>query len=80
MILSDLDVHLEQTDGQARYFGVDDPTALADHLAAAWAGRGPAIARDLLPNVGERMQAFAMAFVRLVRSAHAQRRAKAASL
>jgi glycosyltransferase involved in cell wall biosynthesis len=74
MILSDLDVHLEQTDGQARYFGVDDASALADHLAVAWMVGGPAVARDLLPNVDERVRAFAEGFVRLVRSAYAQRR------
>jgi glycosyltransferase involved in cell wall biosynthesis len=77
MILSDLDVHLEQTNGQARYFGVDDAQALADHLAAAWTESGPAVARDLLPNVEERVRAFAKAFVRLVRSAYAQQGAKA---
>ena len=32
MILSDLDVHREQTAGTASYFGTDDPAALADHL------------------------------------------------
>jgi len=77
MILSDLDVHLEQTNGQARYFGVDDAQALAGHLAAAWTESGPAVARDLLPNVEGRVRAFAKAFVRLVRSAHAQQGAKA---
>ena len=27
LILSDIDVHREQTDGTARYFGIDDPDA-----------------------------------------------------
>ena len=33
MILSDLDVHREQTGGAARYFGINDPEMLADHLS-----------------------------------------------
>jgi glycosyltransferase involved in cell wall biosynthesis len=80
MILSDLDVHFEQTNGQARYFGVDDAAALADHLAAVWAESGPVIVRDLLPNVGERVRTFAEGFVRLVRSAYGERGAKAAEV
>ena len=32
MILSDLDVHREQTAGKAKYFGLDNPKELADHL------------------------------------------------
>jgi glycosyltransferase involved in cell wall biosynthesis len=78
MILSDLDVHLEQTNGLARYFGVDDASALAAHLAAAWDEGGPAVARDLLPNVEERVRAFAEAFARLVRGVHEQGGARTA--
>ena len=44
MILSDIDVHREQTGGTARYFGVDDPQALADHLSDAFQGRERVIA------------------------------------
>jgi hypothetical protein len=35
MVLSDLEVHRIQAAGNARYFGKDDPVALADHLADA---------------------------------------------
>jgi glycosyltransferase involved in cell wall biosynthesis len=76
MILSEIDVHFEQTNGEARYFGVDDAGALADHLVAVWTKSGPAVARELLPNVEPRVRAFAEAFVRLVRSAYGQRGAK----
>ncbi len=70
MLLSDIDVHLEQTHRQARYFGIDDAGALAHHLANAWMERGPAIVRDLLPNVEERVKSFAEGFVRLIRNAY----------
>ncbi|CAN5918931.1 glycosyltransferase family 1 protein [soil metagenome] len=36
VLVSDLDVHREQDAPRARYFGVDDATALAHHMAAAW--------------------------------------------
>lgn len=75
-VLSDIDVHFEQTYGAARYFGVDDARALADHLANVWMGNGPVIARDLLPNVEERVKSFAEGFVRLVRNARMQQGAK----
>ena len=68
----DIDVHFEQTNGQARYFGVDDATALADHLAAAWRESGRVIVRNLLPNVEPRVSSFTEGFVRLVRSAYGQ--------
>ena len=67
MILSDIDVHLEQTNGQARYFGTGDPDTLADHLANAWKGSEAISPRNLLPNVQERVASFAEGFVRLVR-------------
>ena len=70
MILSDIDVHFEQTNAEARYFGIDDATALADRLAAAWSESGPVIVRNLLPNVEQRVRSFAEGFVRLIRSAH----------
>jgi glycosyltransferase involved in cell wall biosynthesis len=77
MILSDLDVHFEQTKGEARYFGVDDSGALADHLAHAWTEGGPVSVRDLLPNVEERVRTFAQGFVRLIRRAYARQGIKA---
>jgi glycosyltransferase involved in cell wall biosynthesis len=69
MILSDLDVHREQTQDGARYFGVDDAAGLAGHLeavAAAWVPAGP---RDLLPGVHERMAAFAAEFAATIERA-----------
>jgi glycosyltransferase involved in cell wall biosynthesis len=69
MILSDIDVHREQTGGTARYFGVDDPGLLADHLREALQVAGPSMPRDLLPNLDERVRAFVTDFVRVIRSA-----------
>jgi len=68
MILSDIDVHREQTGGKARFFGVDDPLALADHLSEAYRSTDP-IVRDLLPDVDARVAAFAADFARVVRNA-----------
>ncbi len=75
MVLSDIDVHFEQTHGEARYFGVDDAETLARHLANVWLESGPAIVRDLRPNVEARVSAFAEGFVRLIRDAGTPRRA-----
>jgi glycosyltransferase involved in cell wall biosynthesis len=69
MILSDLEVHREQTGGTARYFGVDDPERLADYLLEIAQADEPAITRDLLPNVDERVAAFAADFVRVIQRA-----------
>jgi hypothetical protein len=69
MILSDLDVHREQTGGTARYFGVDDPGALADHLSEVSQSAEPAVVRDLLPNLDARVAAFAEDFVRVIQRA-----------
>jgi glycosyltransferase involved in cell wall biosynthesis len=68
MILSDLDVHREQAGGTASYFGVNDPAALADHLSN-WQVQAPTIVRDLLPNLDERVAAFAADFVRMAHRA-----------
>jgi hypothetical protein len=69
MILSDLDVHREQTGGTGRYFGVDDPGGLADHLSEVSQAAEPAVVRDLLPNLDERVAAFALDFVRVIQRA-----------
>jgi glycosyltransferase involved in cell wall biosynthesis len=69
MILSDLEVHREQTSGTARYFGVDDPERLVDYLSEVAQADEPAITRDLLPNVDERVAAFAADFVRVIQRA-----------
>jgi glycosyltransferase involved in cell wall biosynthesis len=69
MILSDIDVHREQTGGVARYFGVDDAEALADHLCNISQASGPFVARDLRPDVDERVGAFATEFTDVIRNA-----------
>jgi glycosyltransferase involved in cell wall biosynthesis len=66
MILSDIDVHREQTDGTARYFGVDDAEALANHLSDLQEGK-PVVARDLLPDLDDRARAFATSFANMIR-------------
>ncbi len=45
-ILSDLDVHLEQSPPGAKYFSRDNPDALADALAEAWEILAPGIDSD----------------------------------
>jgi glycosyltransferase involved in cell wall biosynthesis len=69
MILSDLDVHREQAGDNASYFGVNDPTALADHLSKNSQVHASTIVRDLLPNLDERVAAFAADFVRMAHRA-----------
>jgi glycosyltransferase involved in cell wall biosynthesis len=69
MILSDIEVHREQTDGASRYFGVDDPETLANHLSDAAQAVEPITPRDLLPNLDNRVRAFAMEFARVAKSA-----------
>ena len=69
MILSDIDVHREQTAGTARYFGINDPEALADHLSGVSQATERMVVRDLLPNLDARVAAFAAEFVRAVRGA-----------
>ena len=69
MILSDIDVHREQTAGAARYFGVDDPAALADHLTQlSEHNRGPVI-RNIVPHQDDDVGAFAASFAATVRQA-----------
>lgn len=65
MILSDLDVHREQTGGRARYFGIRDSEALADHLSQVAQSADPVIVRDMVPNLEERVKAFVADFTRL---------------
>jgi glycosyltransferase involved in cell wall biosynthesis len=66
MVLSDLDVHREQTGSTARYFDADDPEMLADHLSGVSQAAGPMVARDLRPNLDERVAAFAVDFSRVI--------------
>jgi glycosyltransferase involved in cell wall biosynthesis len=69
MILSNIDVHREQTKGEASYFGVNDPSSLADILAEAFQNSEPALARNLLPDLGARVAAFASDFVGILKKA-----------
>ncbi|MGY4472623.1 glycosyltransferase family 4 protein [Bradyrhizobium sp. USDA 3364] len=72
MILSDIDVHREQTLGAARYFGVDDPDALADHLMqASREAQGP-IVRHVVPHQDGHVRAFAVNFAATMRQAAGQ--------
>jgi hypothetical protein len=68
LLLSDIDVHREQVGNKACYFGLDDPATLADQLWAALQTAGPSVARDPLPDVDQRVAAFAADFARVVRS------------
>ena len=69
MILSNIDVHREQTDGEASYFGINDPSSLADLLAKASQNPEPALVRNLLPDLNARVAAFASDFVATVQRA-----------
>ncbi|MGY3457606.1 glycosyltransferase involved in cell wall biosynthesis [Bradyrhizobium sp. LM3.4] len=64
-ILSDIDVHREQTEGSARYFGIRDSRSLADQMLQVAQTAGPATVRNLLPNLEQRVEAFVTDFVRL---------------
>jgi glycosyltransferase involved in cell wall biosynthesis len=68
-ILSDIDVHREQTGGTARYFGVDDPQNLAAHLGDVSKKADPMIVRDLLPDLDARVASFAVDFARVIQDA-----------
>jgi glycosyltransferase involved in cell wall biosynthesis len=69
MILSDLDVHREQTKGAACFFGTDDPASLADHLMRASRDFKDLVIRDLVPQHEARVTAFAVDFAEMVRRA-----------
>ncbi|MDH2352655.1 glycosyltransferase family 1 protein [Bradyrhizobium sp. SSUT112] len=74
MILSDIDVHREQTEGGARYFGIRDSKSLADQMLQVVQTAGPATVRDLLPNLEQRVEAFVADFIQLTRDVMASRR------
>lgn len=69
MILSDLDVHREQTAGQASYFGTDNPAALADHLFEATNQPEAYFVRNLVADVDGRVSMFAADFAQTIFSA-----------
>ena len=62
MILSDIGVHREQAAGGALYFGLEDASALANHLAAVAAAFEPSEPRMPLPDTDRRVAAFAADF------------------
>ena len=69
MVLSDLEVHREQAVGNARYFGTDDPVALADHLAGAMKNPELVATRHLVPDLDARVSRFAADFAHTIRCA-----------
>jgi glycosyltransferase involved in cell wall biosynthesis len=69
MILSDLEVHREQTSGRAKYFGPDNPHELADILARANQDIGSFSVRNLVPELDERVATFAGDFADTIREA-----------
>ncbi|MDE5452991.1 glycosyltransferase [Bradyrhizobium sp. CSA112] len=69
LILSDLDVHREQTDGAARYFGIDDPVTLADHLIGASQDSQASVVRNVVPHQEYRVAAFAADFANTIHRA-----------
>lgn len=68
MILSDLDVHREQTNDTASYFGTDDPATLADHLVRVSQDSEVSIIRNQVPHQNDRVAAFAADFVNALRT------------
>ncbi|WP_245284600.1 glycosyltransferase [Bradyrhizobium sp. th.b2] len=72
MILSDLDVHKEQTGGAARYFGVNDPVALADHLMQVSRQARGLVVRNVVPHQDDSVRAFAASFAATMRRAAGQ--------
>ncbi|MGY4596876.1 glycosyltransferase involved in cell wall biosynthesis [Bradyrhizobium sp. GM22.5] len=67
MILSDIDVHREQAEQRARYFGTDDAAALAAHLQDF---EHPAfVVREMNDQLGERVREFAESFVSTIKQA-----------
>ena len=69
MVLSDLEVHREQTAGMAKYFGPDNPVALADHLMRANQDMKPFTVRNLVPEIDQRVATFAGDFAHTIRGA-----------
>jgi glycosyltransferase involved in cell wall biosynthesis len=71
-ILSDIGVHREQVGDRALYFGLQDPSKLAQHLAHIAAAFQPSEPRTPLPDVHKRVAAFATDFWDIVCSARSQ--------
>lgn len=79
MMLSDIGVHREQTMGTAHYFGLNDATALADHLAASAAAFTPFAPRNLMPDVDQRVAQFAADFADTIMWTYERGRSRATS-
>jgi glycosyltransferase involved in cell wall biosynthesis len=69
MILSDLDVHREQTAGAACYFGPDDPETLADHLVRALQDSQASAVRNVVSHQEHRVATFAADFAATIHRA-----------
>ncbi|WP_334374124.1 glycosyltransferase family 4 protein [Bradyrhizobium sp. AZCC 1719] len=69
MILSDLDVHREQTNDTASYFATDDPATLADHIVRVSQDSEVSIIRNQVPHQNDRVAAFAADFADALRTA-----------
>lgn len=69
MILSDLDVHREQTGDTASYFGTECPRALADHLMRFASDSTAPFARHPVADQDDRVAAFARNFANAVHHA-----------
>ncbi|XIA64113.1 glycosyltransferase [Bradyrhizobium sp. TZ2] len=69
MILSDLDVHREQTADAACYFGPDDPETLADHLVRASQDSQASVVRNVVPHQEHRVASFAVDFANTIHRA-----------
>jgi glycosyltransferase involved in cell wall biosynthesis len=71
MILSDIPVHREQAGENALYFGLQDASMLAGHLEVVAAAFEPQKPRMPLPDVDERVAAFASDFAATIDRARA---------
>jgi len=69
MILSNIDVHREQTSGEASYFEINDPSSLADLLAKASQNSDRVFVRNLFPGLNTRVATFASDFAGTIRRA-----------
>lgn len=65
MMLSDIDVHREQAEQRARYFGTDDAPALAAHLQDF--AHPVFVVREMDDQLGERVRKFAESFVSTIK-------------
>lgn len=65
MVLSDIDVHREQAEERALYFGTDDASALAAHLHNF--AQNAFVVREMNDQLGERVRDFAESFVSTIK-------------